>query len=570
MNDKVHPLVAALVIVLAVLAFGVWTWAGGEAKRFGGPAGLLAGPDGHLYVQMQHYLLEHDADGRFLERHDLAALGAETVIGAVVFFPDGDLLLRRGPDDRGVLDHLRAFLRLRNEDSIDAASPESGLARCDLESGECAPFATPAVDFNAAFGVAIDPRTEAVYFSDTTRHALLKFAADGTRLARSEDGFRFPNQLLLHDGRLYVANTNGHDVRVVDPATERFGQAIDSLGVVPAEARAAGQTWPSRLARVGDAWWVDDMRSNMADGGIYVFDGEWNYRRRVDLPAGADPVAILPFGDEVLVADWNHDRVYRVAKDGRVAGDFVSTGLDALVAESSAERRRYRAYSWLGFAALAPVLIALVFRALRDGSRPPERAEPIERAANEIEWFRPNPKVLRRLLRVVRLGTVAAALLVVLVVAAAAACGDVATGATLAVPLVGICAAFVAVTRAQRSNAETAIGLAGDAVTLVDHEGRETTLPMHQVIYNEFAVAGRDTAVFLGQPQYPIYDREQVKERLLPGLAGATRVSPWQMQKALWRVRHPQARGAMYVLVGLALVAAWLLVARLLTGGIIP
>jgi hypothetical protein len=42
------------------------------------------------------------------------------------------------------------------------------------------------------------------------------------------------------------------------------------------------------------------------------------------------------------------------------------------------------------------------------------------------------------------------------------------------------------------------------------------------------------------------------------------------MQKALWRVRHPQARGAMYVLVGLALVAAWLLVARLLTGGIIP
>ena len=74
-----YPLVAVLVILFTHLAIGKWVWGAGEAKKIGGPAELRTGPDGHLYIQIQNKLLEHDAEGVFLVRHDLAKMGVETV-----------------------------------------------------------------------------------------------------------------------------------------------------------------------------------------------------------------------------------------------------------------------------------------------------------------------------------------------------------------------------------------------------------------------------------------------------------------------------------------------------------
>ena len=89
MNSKVHPLLAVLVIFLTFVAIGVWMWGTGEAKNIGGPAGLRTDANGHLYVQVQNQLIEHDADGAFLEQHDLSSLGVERLLGAVAFFSDG-------------------------------------------------------------------------------------------------------------------------------------------------------------------------------------------------------------------------------------------------------------------------------------------------------------------------------------------------------------------------------------------------------------------------------------------------------------------------------------------------
>ena len=97
MNSKVHPLVVVLVILFAFLAIGVWIWGTGEAKKIGGPAELRTDPDGHLYIQIQNQLLEHEADGVFLDRHDLDKLGVESILLSIPFFSDGDILLRRGP-----------------------------------------------------------------------------------------------------------------------------------------------------------------------------------------------------------------------------------------------------------------------------------------------------------------------------------------------------------------------------------------------------------------------------------------------------------------------------------------
>ena len=72
MDKNVHPVAAFFVGLISVVTLAGWFWATGEAKEYGGPAGLTVDPDGHLYIQIRSHLLEHDADGRFVTRHDLA------------------------------------------------------------------------------------------------------------------------------------------------------------------------------------------------------------------------------------------------------------------------------------------------------------------------------------------------------------------------------------------------------------------------------------------------------------------------------------------------------------------
>ena len=208
--------------MLTLAAIGVWAWGSGQAKSIGGPAQLLEDSEGHLYVQMQTFLLEFDIEGEFVARHDLTELGVERVLGGMGFFANGELLLRIGPDTRSLFDSIRAFLRLPNPSSTQPGNEGTGLHRCRLDDAVCAPFGDEAIDFAATFGVFIDPATGVVYISDTSRHTLRKFSHAGAHIAEASSGLRFPNGLLMHEGRLYVADTNHHRVRIVDAGPGGF------------------------------------------------------------------------------------------------------------------------------------------------------------------------------------------------------------------------------------------------------------------------------------------------------------------------------------------------------------
>ena len=117
---KIPPAIAVLVVALSVMAIGVRIWASGEAMALGGPAQLLRDPAGNTYVQIQNQLLQHDQAGIFQRRHDLGELGVDVVIGAIGFFSDGDILLRRGPDRRSLFDNIAAFQRKKNTNAINS------------------------------------------------------------------------------------------------------------------------------------------------------------------------------------------------------------------------------------------------------------------------------------------------------------------------------------------------------------------------------------------------------------------------------------------------------------------
>ena len=358
MNNNVHPLVVAFVLLVTALAIAIWMWGSGEVANIGGPAEVKADPDGHIYVQIQNSLVEHDANGKYLETHDL---DDDLFLGSFAFFSNGDILLRRGPDPRTMWDNIRAFRRQTNRNSLQPESDDSGMFRCSLETRECRRFAE--IDFKTAYGVFIDWQTDDVYFTDTSRHVLRKYSADGFVLAGPVAGFKFPNQVTLLEGQLLVADTNHHVIQILDPSTFFAGENARTVNVIPAAATRAQQIWPSHFARVGEEWWVNNMQTGMNYGGLYIFDNDWGYRRKVDLPLKSDPITIVTVGDEVWVSDWYNDRVRRFNFNGDALPDLESAGLENILADSRVERRKYELLSYSGVALFFIVLAVLAIRA---------------------------------------------------------------------------------------------------------------------------------------------------------------------------------------------------------------
>jgi len=363
MNSDVHPVVAGLVLVVTVLAVALWAWASGMARSFGGPATMITAPDGHHYIEIQNFLVEHDADGAYLKTHNLDTIDVDRFLGGFAFFSNGDILLRRGPDPRSFLDNFRAYKRETNRNLIVPNEPDSGLFRCNLDTFDCTRFGDQGIDFKGAFGVFINWQTDDVYISDTTRHLLRKYSSDGNEQAPPVGGFKFPNQLMLYEERLLVADTNHHVIRRLEADSSKFGEIVDSQSVVPVAAKNARQEWPSHFARVGEAWWVNNMQTDMNHGGIYIFDDRWQYARRIELPSNADPIALLPLGTEVWVSDWNNDIVRRISTAGEPLPNLESAGLEAILTAARKERARYTMLSYAGIALFVVTLLLLMVRA---------------------------------------------------------------------------------------------------------------------------------------------------------------------------------------------------------------
>ncbi|MFE1170811.1 NHL domain-containing thioredoxin family protein [Streptomyces sp. NPDC058773] len=192
--------------------------------------------------------------------------------------------------------------------------------------------------------------------SDTTRHQLVELAADGEQVLRrigsgerglTADSFNEPQGLaLLPDGRVAVADTVNHAIRVFDPGT----------GALETVAGTGKQWWqgsptsgPAREVDLSSpwdiAWWQDRLWIAMAGvhqlwtydpeaGTVQVAAGTTN-EGLVDGPAAeawfAQPSGLAAAGDRLWIADSETSAVRWVepaeAGDGYVIRTAVGTGL---------------------------------------------------------------------------------------------------------------------------------------------------------------------------------------------------------------------------------------------------
>ena len=558
---KIHPAIVVIVVALTTVAVVTKFWADGKALGYSGPSQLLTDPHGRVYVQIQDKLLEHSTDGAFLRQHDLSELGVETIIGSLAFFSDGELLLRRGADKRSLGNKIAAYQRRANKSDLEPESPGAGLASCNLETHECRPFAEPPIDLKSTYGVYIDRSSDEVYISDTSRHTLRKYSRDGVELAEPVDGFKFPNQLLLYDRHLLVADTNNHQIRIVDPTTDSFARTIQSHKVVAEAGLVFGHRWPSHFARIGDEWWVNNMNNAMRDGGVYVFDDQWEYLRRIPLPENADPISILPFAGGALISDWDNDRVYRVSAAGTLLDDFESAGLEAVLVESREQRYFYSALSWMGFVPLAAVLLGLIMKAMMSPERKAVARQGDTKQANKqfddaLVWFEPDPKQVRNVQRSLLFGGGALLALVALTIYVVVTLGNLQMAAEIGSLIAGIILVFGVIHWITRSTLGTAIGFEAGEIILRNHKGEESRHPLHDVMYNDAAIATPDMAVLLGNNKTRLYDKVTVTEQILPRLEPAQAIPPMQMRRLLMRLQRPQATLFILMIFGLAAAVA--------------
>ncbi|WP_327703834.1 NHL domain-containing thioredoxin family protein [Streptomyces decoyicus] len=192
--------------------------------------------------------------------------------------------------------------------------------------------------------------------SDTTRHQLVELAADGEQVLRrigtgerglTADSFNEPQGLaLLPDGRVAVADTVNHALRVLDPET----------GALETVAGTGKQWWqgsptsgPAREVNLSSpwdiAWWQDRLWIAMAGvhqlwtydpaaGTVDVAAGTTN-EGLVDGPAAeawfAQPSGLAAAGDRLWIADSETSAVRWVEPaeegGGYVVRTAVGTGL---------------------------------------------------------------------------------------------------------------------------------------------------------------------------------------------------------------------------------------------------
>ncbi|WP_406477865.1 NHL domain-containing thioredoxin family protein [Streptomyces platensis] len=192
--------------------------------------------------------------------------------------------------------------------------------------------------------------------SDTTRHQLVELAADGEQVLRrigtgerglTADTFNEPQGLaLLPDGKVAVADTVNHAIRVLDPGS----------GTLETVAGTGKQWWqgsptsgPAREVDLSSpwdlAWWQDRLWIAMAGvhqlwtydpaaGTVEVVAGTTN-EGLVDGPAAeawfAQPSGLAAAGDRLWIADSETSAVRWVepaeAGDGYVIRTAVGTGL---------------------------------------------------------------------------------------------------------------------------------------------------------------------------------------------------------------------------------------------------
>lgn len=338
MDRRKVLLMLLLLWTAAIVAGGIWRLlALGQLTGNQGPQALSRDGQGGLFLATDHDILHLDSRGRLLDRHPVAALGLVEI----------NALAQGEGDTLWIYDS-----RLRR------------LFRCGTRAWTCARFGDDKLDLDQNVQLAwLYGRDRRLLVSDNTRHRLLAFADDGSRLQMPATRWHFPNQLSTGGGTALLADSDARRIVALDP----IGNSATATALATRER-------PYRFVRRDNAWWVIEAGVSLEHGRLRHYSGG----DMQDIPLGiTDPVALLDIGHSIVIAakaDW---RLLALAPETLTVTSFGEARLqqefrDREAATAAARREREH---------LPPLMLALLAPALLGGFLLQRRIDRADRAA---------------------------------------------------------------------------------------------------------------------------------------------------------------------------------------------
>ncbi|MFW2440593.1 MAG: hypothetical protein ACN4GR_14645 [Arenicellales bacterium] len=365
---RIYALMLMIGVVIAIVA----SWAPRVDEE---PMVLVQQGDGHVYAASNRWMYSFDANDRLVEKIDMQSLGFSNGVSDMEYMEDGRFLV--GDSGGGI------------------------IKVCDFSARNCEPLKgfKKSKLFLRSFQFTRNPKTERIYVADSSRHRLLELDAQGEliRVIVGPDIVCFPNDPLLVDDILVIANTNHHKLLawnlkqpnfieptqewltvkkgrddvlcpsiIETPNTEYFAREKRQQGGSRAAAfnnARPGKVWPFVLSRgPKGGMWVLNAGSNMQYADLLMFN-EWpsdSRPKRVYLDENIDPISILVRKNDVLLAESDRPSIIRISHDGKFIGNFGDTKFNNLMMSISSQQKLYALTAMYAVYAVVVLLILLL------------------------------------------------------------------------------------------------------------------------------------------------------------------------------------------------------------------
>lgn len=267
------------------------------------PLGALAGTSlsgKELVLLLEGALLLHERSGLPRTRIGAGDLGFDRLSPPLWTMENGDLLLNAA-----------------------IAEAEFRLQRCNLDELRCYPFSPEVLD-SPVTAIASSLLGDSIFL-----------LGEGGQLWRSNSAGEIEAtaavqvpwgkaRILSAGGLLLIPAGDGPLLGVYRPDQQNFGQQLDALLVMPAEAIAAGRDRLRDIALGDESYWAL-MAGSEAAPGLFQLDQQWGNPRSIALPEELSTPYFINWREKLLIADPQQASIQRVASDGRLEAPFESS-----------------------------------------------------------------------------------------------------------------------------------------------------------------------------------------------------------------------------------------------------
>ena len=542
-DRKLPPAPTAVFFVLGLLALGLYIF---DIHKLlpPVPSQIFTLDNDTVWVLMDGEIIPilQSKEDAAVDTISLAKHGIYRHVGPVLRLKSGEWIVNSEGQEMTFYQSLRRYARGTEP---TAAEKYQGLLKCDSELAVCRIWSDEELVFEIAWN-GIERNDGSLIIADTARHVVHLVSQHGTTLD-TVDGFRFPNQVVAHNGTYWVVDTNHNKLSGLHVVDEQLKYRQEFIRLGDFDGIAEEHQFPSRAALVNGTWWIMSNDIDMANAGIYKLDlvSKTAFRVATEID---DPVDMVLQEDRMLISSYRTADIWSIDTESNIASKIRPVKLASAFMNAEEEHRKATRQSYLQIAFVALLAaVALIYAVIR--SNPVSLEETFsqggkdrivldnvgrsgEARSDEIYWISSNPRYEKRRKLLNRF--VPAFLVVLisgLVVYLWLGSGDLheidnfplflSVSALSVIAILGVFYIFVRSTRADQSK----LGVSNQKIVYVDSNNIQTVVAADEVMYSSNALFLANSQVTFQRDQDTMFDKSDFESHLVPLLIPENKLS---------------------------------------------